>query len=382
MSGRSQWPVLSYPGKRPVEELRQEATRGRLVDVVPESTDLCLIRGDNLEVLRCLRDDPTVRGQVDLVYIDPPYATKRRFSSSRAEDAYSDLAEGAEYLDALRERLVALHQLLSESGSFYLHVDIRAAAYLRVICDEIFGPGRLLNEIIWKRTATTKAQSGTWSKVHDVILFYSKGPQYYFVPQRGERRPDVEATYRLEDARGLYKLENFAGAGQGPARYFGGERGWIEPAPGKHWIWSQERIDSALADTPPRLAFSQRGTPKAKRYLHEVQQPPLGSIWADLVFGAGAGERVDYPTQKPIALLERIIEASCPPNGMVLDCYGGSGTTLLAAAACGRRAITIDAGELAAQTIRRRCEGRGLRLHERRLVSDGQPGASNRRSGS
>lgn len=373
VSGRSHWPVLSYPGKRSLEELRRIEARGRLVDDDREAADYSLIRGDNLEVMRCLREDPRVCGQVDLVYIDPPYATKRSFSSSRAERAYSDLAEGTEYLDALRERLVVLHQLLSEKGSLYLHVDIRAAAYLRVICDEIFGPGRLLNEIIWKRTATTKAQSRTWSKIHDVILFYSKGPRYHFVPQRGERRPDVEASYRLEDARGLFKLENFAGAGAGPARFFGRTRGWIEPAPGKHWIWSQERIDAALSDSPPRIAFSSRGTPKAKRYLHEVQQPPLGSVWSDLVFGAGARERVDYPTQKPIALLERIIEASCPPGGLVLDCYGGSGTTLLAAAGSGRRAITIDAGELAVQTIRQRCRDHGLALRERRLVDGRRP---------
>lgn len=359
----ARWPVLDYPDKLGTDAILAHRPPGALTHLHgPHDAPMRLIRADNLDALAALSSEADVAGHVDCVYIDPPYATGRRFAASTAEHAYADVDDGAAYVEQLRRRLVWLVRLLGPDGSIYVHVDPRAAAYLRVVLDELLGPRAFRNELIVKRTATTKAQSRAWSKMHDVILYYTKSARAYFDPQRTTRAPEVEATYRLQDGRGKYKLENFSGAGAGPARYFGPERGWIRPPSGKHWIWGQERIDEALRADPPRLAFSRLGNPKAKRYLHEVQAPPLGSVWTDLVLGAGAHERVDYPTQKPLALLERVLMASCPPDGLVLDCYAGSGTTLLAAARSGRRAIGVDAGDLAATRIAERAHTAGVAL--------------------
>ncbi len=329
--------------------------------------------GDKKYVLPSLLSE--FAGKVDLIYIDPPFDTGADFSykaelpgsdetflkepSVLEQKAYRDTwGRGLDsYLEWLYEGVTILKDLLSEKGSIYVHFDWHVGHYAKVVLDEIFGAERFRNEIVWQKVRVSKAQSTGYGNVHDVILLYSKSEEIIFVPEFTEYPESYKKSHYglIEERTGRrYGLWDFTQAGTGAARKFGQKV--LEPPAGKHWIWSQERIDKGLEED--RIVFTSTGTPRLKRYLDEAKGNFVEDIWTDVFdVNAVANERLGYPTQKPEALLERIIKASSSGNDLVLDCFCGSGTTAAVAEKLNRRWIACDLGRFAIHTTRKRMLG-------------------------
>jgi DNA modification methylase len=338
-----------------------------------------LIWGDKKYVLPSLL--PEFAGQVNLIYIDPPFNVGADFSYTATipedpedggdgatftkqpsvieQKAYRDTwGRGLDsYLQWFYETVVLLRELLTANGSIYVHLDWHMGHYAKVVLDEVLSAGNFRSEIIWQKIRSSKAQSSRYGNVHDVLLFYSASQDPTFSPIRLQHSDSyLKSHYRYAEAKTgrRYRLDNFTQAGPGPARRFNDKE--LSPPPGKHWIWSQERIDAGMAQG--LIVFSQDGMPSVKRYLDEVEGNFLEDIWADIPpINSMSKERVDYPTQKPEALLDRILRASSNEGDLVLDCFCGSGTTAAVAEKLNRRWIACDLGRFAIHTTRKRLLG-------------------------
>lgn len=319
-----------------------------------------LIFGDNLQAMKTLLEMKR-RGElcnadgtpgVRLVYIDPPFATKQEFRGNQDQKAYQDKIAGAEFIEFLRRRLILIRDLLSDDGSLYVHLDTRKSHYIKAILDEVFGEDRFTNEIIWKRS-TGHASAERYGAVHDLLFFYTKGAKKVWNPSYQAYDDEyIERYFRYDDGDGRkYWLEDATGAGPGPARRFGAQ--FIEPPSGRHFRWVQEKIDDLWSSN--RFYITPNGRVQFKRYLDEQKGKAVGDVWDDLKrINQVADERTQYPTQKPEALLERVIAASSEKGDIVLDAFAGSGTTCAVAEKLGRRWIGIDCGKLSIYTIQKR----------------------------
>jgi adenine-specific DNA-methyltransferase len=329
-----------------------------------------LIWGDKKYALPALLDE--FAGQVDLIYIDPPFATGADFSYSRQipesemsftkppsmieEKAYRDTwGRGLDsYLEWFYEAAVILRELLSDMGSLYVHLDWHVVHYVKAITDEIFGIENFKNEIVWKRARTHNDPDG-FGRIHDVLLYYRR-PNGTFNSTHGEYRAEyVAQAYRNVDPDGrryqllpLHATHEFSSKDDNTRR-FGGHV--LRPPEGKYWRWSQKRIDEAMA--AGWIVLSKNAIPRYKKYLDEAEGVPTQSIWDDLKM-LSRPEMVGYPTQKPDVLLERIVQASSNEGSLVLDCFCGSGTTAVVADRLGRRWIAADLGRYAIHTTRKR----------------------------
>ncbi len=329
-----------------------------------------LIWGDNKLVMGSLLSD--LAGQVKLVYIDPPFDTGADFSfrvsvgdaavtkqpSVLEEHAYRDTwGRGrASYLSMMAERLVLLHQLLSDDGSLYLHCGPNVSHYLKVLCDEIFGAERFRSEIVWKRSsAHSDVGQGRrqYGSIHDVILFYTKGSQWLWNGQYTAYSENYVGTkYRNVDpeTRRQYRLDNLTAPG-GEAK---GNPSYEVMGVTRHWRYSRERM-VALIEEGRVVQTRPGGVPQYKRYLDEMKGVPAQDWWGDIdPVNSQALERVGYDTQKPIPLLERIIQTSSDEGDLVMDAFCGSGTSLVVAERLGRRWIGCDLGRFAIHTTRKR----------------------------
>jgi len=329
-----------------------------------------LVFGDNLQVLRQLlnlkqagelRNADDSEG-VRACYIDPPFASQQEFSGSRNEKAYTDNVAGAEFVEHLRRRLVLLHELLADDGSIFVHLDTRKVHYVKVVLDEVFGEGNFRNEIIWKRTS---AHSGAkrFAPVHDVILFYSKSSDYKwnprFLPLTQEQLDQWYNNVEEGTGRRFTRSDLTAsGIRSGPS---GSPWRGIDPTRTKrHWaiprfvgsmvdgLNTLEALDAL--DEGGRVFWpkNEDGMPRLKRYAEEAPGVPELDLVTDIrpLHNVGT-ERVGYPTQKPLELVQRLLAATSDPGDLVLDAFLGSGTTALAAQALpgGRRWIGIDCGK-------------------------------------
>ncbi|MBW1894564.1 MAG: site-specific DNA-methyltransferase, partial [Deltaproteobacteria bacterium] len=223
--------------------------------------------------------------------------------------------------------------------------------------DEVFGKHLFKCNLIWQKTRVSKSQSKSFGNIHDSIILYGKNTASKFHPQFLPHPESYKKSHynQVEKETGRnYGLWDFTQKGQGEARQFGDKV--IEPPSGKHWIWSQDRINTGLIEN--RIVFTSSGMPRLKRYFDESKGNQVGDIWADIYdVNAVADERVSYPTQKPEALLERIIRASSNENDLVADFFCGSGTTLSVAEKLGRKWIGSDLGKFAIHTTRKRMIG-------------------------
>jgi adenine specific DNA methylase Mod len=350
--------------------------RGQIREVEAQEWHNRLVYGDNLLVMQALLagDKATglesMRGKIDLIYIDPPfdskadYRTKITLPSGDIEQkptvieqfAYADTWKDgtASYLRMIYPRLALMRELLSEKGSIYVHIDWHVGHYVKVLLDEIFGKENFVNEIVWKKLATPKAQSNGFGNIHDFLFLYAKTKKTMLFNEIKIAHDEeyISSMYRHKDDKGrIYRLSDFTQKGQGQARKFGDKL--ISPPTGKHWIWSQEKIDEAMMNGD--IVFSKNGIPSIKRYLDEVEGHRVSDIWDDIKpMSSQAKERVEYETQKPEALLERILKASSNENSIIADFFGGSGTTAAVAEKLGRRWISSDIGKPSVMIQRKR----------------------------
>jgi DNA modification methylase len=362
-----------------------------------------LYYGDNLDVLREHIKDETV----DLVYLDPPFNSQRVYNvlhkehdntesqaqarafedywswDARAQNAYEELvspsrsrnvpAQLSATLELMRHaldrtdrdlmayvvmmsiRLVELWRVLKPTGSLYLHCDSGASHYLRVVLDSLFGQRNFRNELVWKRSSAhsdTKQGSRHFGRVTDTILFYSKAEACTFNQIYGPYDPHyVAENYKRQDADGrIYRIDNIQGPGgaaKGNPRYeFLGVT--------RYWRYSRARMQE-LYDEGRIIQTRPGAVPQYKRYLDEMPGVPLQNLWTDIsVINNRSKERIGYPTQKPVALLERILKASSNEGDLVLDPFCGCGTTIEAAHRLKRNWVGIDITHIAISVIRRR----------------------------
>lgn len=314
-----------------------------------------LVYGDNLLTMQALLAGdpqtglPSLRGKVDLIYIDPPFDSKADYRtpitlpnasfSQRPtvieQFAYADTWEEGtiSYLKMIYPRLMLMKEMLSEKGSFYIHIDWHIGAYVKVVLDEIFGKENFRNEIIWKRGTVkgAKAVGNQFARNHDMILYYSKGNDYVYHTQY--------LPYSEEYIKQRYTKDD--NDGRGP---------YTDQAIGTR---SEESLIEMEKDN--RIFITSTGKRRVKYYLSEAKGIAMDDSWNDISeVNSMAKENVGYATQKPEALLERIIKASSNEGDLVCDFFGGSGTTAAVAEKLGRRWITCDIGKPASLVMRKR----------------------------
>jgi DNA modification methylase len=261
------------------------------------------------------------------------------------------------YLAMMAPRLVELHRVLKETGSLYLHCDPTASPYLRSVLDNLFGAENLRNEIVWQRTPSKGLMSRRLARNHDVILSYQKSENgtwdeaaVFTRYDENELDEKTDEKYSQRDADGRrYQLTSLINPNQNRPNltyeFLGVTR---------VWRWTKERMTQAYAEGLV-IQPAPGKVPRFKRYLDEQRGKPLGDVWTDIPpINSQAQERLGYPTQKPQALLERIISASSNPGDVVLDPFCGCGTTIHAAQKLGRKWIGIDVTYLAINLIKRR----------------------------
>jgi len=312
--------------------------------------------GDNLEQLRKLPE-----GCVDLIYIDPPFNSNRNYEvfwgERQERRAFEDRhASTQAYINFMRPRCAELHRVLKETGSFYYHCDWHASHYVKVMLDQIFGEQQFRNEIVWKRASTVKGNVGQgsrlWSPNTDSILFYSKTDDYTFNPQFGRYSEEYISTfYKYTEPDGRrYRLISMIGPGGGAK----GNPHYECMGVTRYWRYSKETMHQLIDDG--MVVQTRPGTvPQRKQYLDKGKGVSIQTLWDDIeALSPSARERLGYPTQKPLALLERIIQASSNPNDIVLDAFCGCGTALVAAENLGRQWIGIDISPTACRVMAKR----------------------------
>ena len=310
-----------------------------------------LIQGDNLRILRALVGDPSVSGNVRLIYIDPPYATGFRFQSETVGVAYDDGDRGSLYLESFRQRLVLLRKLLSTDGTIYVHLDSNMIFPVKLLMDEVFGQDTFRNMITRVKCNPKNQARLHYGDVCDYLLFYSASAKYLWNdPVIPWNSVDGEKEYNCvepETGRRFKKVPcHLPGVRYGAT---GSDWNGRPPPPGKHWVHSPEKLNEM--DKLGRIYWSATGNPRRKLYLDEASGKRRNNLWTDFRDTQNQNARVTgYPTEKNYEMLRMIVEVSSNPDDLVLDAYAGSGTTLAAAGSLGRRWIGIDSSPAAIRT--------------------------------
>lgn len=370
--------------------------------------------GDNLDIMRGMNS-----ASVDLIYLDPPFNSNRTYSAPIGSEAagaafkdtwtlsdvdeawHGEIAEAhpalygvidsagqahgkgmKSYLIMMAVRLLEMRRLLKDTGSIYLHCDDTASHYLKLLMDAVFGQGRFRNEVIWKRISNHN-DGGRFGRTADRLLFYGTDINRDAV-RVSLAEANVTSKYRYRDEKGKYSDGDLTGPGisdgEAGAAWKGWDptdigRCWSVPRTGAYATWIEahcipgylsepsilRRLD--MLDAAGMIAFTSTGTPRLKRYLdaNPGQVPP--DVWSDIPpVNSQAKERVGYPTQKPLALLDRIIKASSNEGDMVLDPFCGCATACVAADRLGRQWVGIDLSPLAAQLVEMRMHREGALL--------------------
>ena len=366
-------PTIEYAGKRPESAILAQAI------LVGEAAPLQVVRafgngqsdawrnmivqGDNLQFLKTcyLNQDPLikdkVKGKVKLIYIDPPFGTRSDFKGKNGESSYSDKVERAEFLESLRESLQFARDLLTIDGSIYIHLDQRLSHYIKIIFDEIFDNSNFRNEIIWKRSQNVSSISNIFRRSHDTILYYVVSSRASLNRLYKSQDEKYLSQYKFKDYRGIYRHAPLLVSGKRTGETGRPWRG-IDPNKlgrnGMHWITIHEKLENldknGLVYWP-----SKTGQPMLKYFLDKTKGAQVSDVWDDInLISPTSEEALSYPTQKPEALLKRIIKGSSNENDLVLDFFAGSGTTAAVAEKLGRRWIMCDFGKHAIYTMQKR----------------------------
>ncbi len=318
--------------------------------------------GDNLEGLALIAE---LGIQVNLVYIDPPFATNTEFlmDSERAntvsasgEVAYADTLLGDDYLKQLRLRLEAIRLVMAEDGSIYVHIDVKMEHHVRLLMDTVFGARNFRNSITRIKCNPKNFNRYSYGNIKDTILFYSVSP--YHIKWHPQEEPltsdDAVSRYPLVDEEGRrYATTPLHAPGVTRNGATGGLWRGMTPPAGRHWRYSPDKLDEL--DEAGLIAWSSTGNPRKIIYADQSAGKLPQDVWV-----YKDPQRPSYPTQKNSQMLERIIRTSSEPGDTVLDCYAGSGTTLLGAARLGRRFVGMDDATTAWEVTKRRLRAAGV----------------------
>jgi adenine-specific DNA-methyltransferase len=349
---------ITYDNKKQEKDILENTSSVEFSCVSGKGARNKLIYGDNLSILKTLLKD--YAGKVDLIYIDPPFATNGHFkigeerantiSSSNGDAiAYSDTLVGEEYLEFLRERLIFMRELLSHRGSIYLHIDYKIGHYVKLVMDEVFGRRYFRNDITRIKCNPKNFHRKAYGNIKDLILFYSKSESPIW--------NDPQLPFTEEDEQRLFKKIDRDGRRyttiplHAPGETSNGNTGkkWRDTMPpkGRHW-----RSDPAILEEWEKqglIEWSTNGVPRKKIFFDEKEGKKMQDIWE-----FKDPQYPEYPTEKSLDLLKFIVEASSNEGDLVLDCFCGSGTTLVAAQELGRNWIGIDKSESAIKVTQKR----------------------------
>ncbi len=360
---------LNYPGKISREELyklvkpadlkvvREFAIGRPLFD---DGWRNMLIFGDNLHVLKALLQDNRVRGKIRLIYIDPPFGTgavyrgRRHVSASLIEDvAYEDMPLSPEYLEFLRRRLILLYDLLADDGSIYVHIDVDAVHYVKVLMDEIFGVENFVNDIARVKCNPKNFERKAYGNIRDSILFYAKnyGKHVWNEPREPYTEEDIERLFPKIDKDGRrYTTVPLHAPGETKEGSTGQPWRGIKPPPGRHWRYPPEVLEEL--DKKGLIEWSSTGNPRLKIYADEYIK--IGKRMQDVWLNYKDPVYPSYPTEKNLEMIMKIVETSSNPGDIVLDAFCGSGTLAVAAEKLNRRWICIDISPVAIATVLKR----------------------------
>ncbi len=354
-------PILNWLGRD--EALKTAAkTSYRLLEEVPElgygdkSTDNMIVQGDNLEALKALL--PFYAGQVKCIYIDPPYNTGSRFTFDGKKLQYDDNLEHSTWLSMMEPRLELLREFLREDGSIWISIDDDEQAYLKVLCDEVFGRKNFVNNVIWQKKFSPQNDAKWFSDNHDFIMVYAKNKEIWR-PNLLQRTEEMNDRYKNpdNDPRGVWtsgdcSVKTYSISSDYPITLPSGRV--VNPPAGYCWRFSKDKFENLVNDN--RIWFGKDGNsvPRLKRFLSDVKQGSTSlTIWSYQEVGHNQdakkevkvfNEKEVFTTPKPERLIERVLTLATNPNDLVLDSFLGSGTTAAVAHKMGRRYIGIEMG--------------------------------------
>lgn len=318
-----------------------------------------LFQGDNFEVMSGILN--AHKGFIDLVYIDPPYKTNQIFSvsESRANTisrrknstvAYCDFMEEDDFLEFMYERLILIYELLSDKGSIYVHMDTKMGHYIKILLDEIFGTKNFKNDITRIKSNPKNFNRKAYGNEKDMVLFYSKNfeKNIWNEIKTALNKEELEKKFTKIDEDGRrYTTVPLHAPGETSSGVTGLEWRGMLPPEGRHWRTSPEELEKM--DRMGLIEWSKTGNPRIKKYADEHKGKKIQDIWK-----YKDPQNPSYPTQKNNQMLEQIILQSSSDNSVVMDCFAGSGTTLLAAAKYGRKFIGIDSSNVAIEITKNR----------------------------
>jgi len=356
--------ILNYPGKKTREDIIC-SIQPISFSSEPSINDNLLIKGENLSVLKALFD-MGFKEKIDLVYIDPPFATKNVFrtsdgrtatisSSLSDEIAYIDDKVGAEFIEFLRERLILIRELMSKEASIYLHIDYKIGHYVKVMMDEVFGISNFRNDITRIKCNPKNFRRKGYGNIKDLILFYTKSDTFIWNEPLIQRDEDeIEKLFKKIDKNGRRYTTNPLHA---PGETKNGVTGLMwrgkYPPKGRHWRYDPKVLDEL--DSQGLIEWSETGVPRKIIYADDLILKRMQDIWE-----FKDPQNPSYPTQKNLELLETIIKTSSNPGSIVLDCFCGSGTTLVASDILGRKWIGIDNSDRAIKVAMKRLMNEGF----------------------
>lgn len=349
---------LNYIGKQEEKTIIDRAKAHKKIDIVDEGSTF--IKGDNFNILSSMLSSGWTK-KIDLIYIDPPFNTNQDFTvnddrvrtvsrGSKKHVAYSDQMTPASYVEFIRERLILLRELLSDEGSIYLHIDTKMGHYLKVIMDEVFGISNFKNDISRIKSNPKNFSRKAFGNQKDLILFYAKDSKKNIFN-------NIKVSLNELDKEKMFKKIDESGRRyntvpvHAPGETANGKTGsvWkgMKPPKGRHWRTNPDELDKL--DKAGLIEWSRNGVPRIKKYADEHTGKKIQDIW-DYIDPAYPV----YPTEKNHRMLEMIVEQSSKDGSFVLDCFAGSGSTLLAASKLGRKWIGIDQSDYSSKVIKER----------------------------
>lgn len=343
----------SIVNRQPLFKLHEKKRLGKQSKILNK-----LVFGDNLEVLKLLSLNSSLKGKIKLIYIDPPFSTNQIFRSGLGrtstvscsyndETAYEDKLVGPAYIEFLRKRLILLKQLLADDGSIYVHIDSKIGHYVKILLDEIFGHENFINEITRIKCNPKNFSRKGYGNIKDIILFYSKTNDYIWNDSREDfSEEDIQRLFHKVDKNGRrYATTPLHAPGETTNGPTGKSWRGMKPPPGRHWRYSLIELEDL--DNKGLIEWSSTGNPRKIIFADEFikKGKKRQDIWEfkDSIYPL-------YPTEKNFEMLKVIIRASSNPGDIILDCFAGSCSTLLAAQETGRHWVGIDCSQVAVKT--------------------------------
>lgn len=357
---------LEYPGKWSLDQILSYSSEASLAptEIQHQEQFNSFYFGDNFEVLHLLKED--LDGKVDLIYIDPPFATGRKFSDRDKEKAYDDTLLDHEFLEFLRRRLYLLKNCLSDQGSIYIHIDKKIGHYVKLIADEVFGYENFINDLTRIKCNPKNFARKAYGNYSDMILYYAKNRDQQIWNEVREElsEEDIQRLFpKNDEERGAYTTHPLHAPGETQEGPTGQKWKGMNPPSGRHWRYDPKALDELEAQG--LIEWSSTGNPRKKVFAKDHSGKKLQDVWT---FKDKGISYVDYPTQKNHDLLKRIILQSSRPESLVMDVFAGSGGTLQMADLLGRKWMGMDISPQASKVVREGLIQRGIACNYYKMV--------------